>query len=203
MPSVLERIRGVGENGPNLTRRQSVVLGLLLSLLIIELVIALCIKAHVILNVSRELFFACGYEAIGSFYNATVIITVIGFFSWLLFFGGFLLCDDPYDTGIQCEGDWKTITTRMALLLTAITLVGYWIMVVTTVLVYAGSGTAVEEVFFFYPDFYAPLTISGNCTPGEDLYELELAVGVLKAESCMIMLVLLLIGPICCCCCLT
>lgn len=194
MPSILERSR-VQDERLELGLAFKVVFGLIVLFILIEFAICLGIKAHVLLNTASEVFRVCGYELLWLYVLASVVGAGAGFTGTLVMG----LCADQSSAARE---DLPTFCSDLANLVMLGTLTFYWFASFVFIISLWGYGSEIEEQVLFYSDFYGSFNF-GNCTSGEDLYNLRLAGGVFKAESFIITLTLILFIPcsfLCCYC---
>ena len=192
MPSVLEVVRAQEER-PELYLAFKIVFGGAVAFLLIEFAICVGLKSHVLLNTPGELFKTCGYETLGTYAFSTVICACVG--------GAIcpFMCPCPEEDRSGGRLDWPTFLKYFLAQVAFGTLAVYWFAVFLLTIITWSSAEDVEELLFFYSDFYGSLSF-GNCTSGENLYNLELAAGVFKAESVIVMLAFILVIPCCCFC---
>ena len=191
MPSILDVARS-GDERAELDLTSKIVFGVAGSFLLTEFAICVGLKSHVLLNTPRELFKTCGYETLGTYTFSTVIGACVGCGVPLVF----SLCPEDGSAG---DLDWSTFCTFYLAAVAFGTLAIYWFTVFSFTIITWSTSEDIEELLFFYSDFYGSLSF-GNCTSGENLYNLELAAGVFKAESVIVMLAFILAIPCCCFC---
>lgn len=186
MPSTVA-LAGVDDERNTGNMARSVLLKLVISFLLIQGVICYAIKAHVLIYTAREVFTGCGYGGVQGYLLSGSVAAPIGFLLSLV--GAF--CDEELG-----RVEPKVCRVRYAVSVLLLTLGFYYLAVFLLTLYLWFNARDAETQLPFYSEFFVGL--SSNCTSGENLHNLQLAVGVFTLENFIILLQLILCCPCIC-----
>ena len=187
MPSeTLDNYRGAR----NVVDRRGVLI--VLAIVFISAVLAafcgFIIKVYVLLSYSVAAFKACGVGYLATLYFFSVI-------AFSVFCGArALYALAQYDWSSRAEENaptlWEVLVDTSIMAIAT-----YWLLAFGTSMIAWFEGEEPEEFLIFFAEFY--VFDFSNCTSGQDLVNVELAVGLFKIENFIVTVFILLLCPCC------
>lgn len=181
-PSMLDRQR-------ELPRGVLIILAIVFIAIVLAAFCSYGIKAYVLANSSIAAFEGCGVAfALEMFFFSVVAFSMltacgIGFALFTCYKGA-----DEAPTGTN-----QNYLRKGALLVCGLAVISYGFVAVGSNAVAWFTTNKPEEAFLFFAEFYED--DFSNCTSGKDLEVVELAIGLYKVESFIVMVLILLACP--------